>query len=168
MPPHAMRVNYQFCLPPDTRIDTGRLKRGLDAAVARAELPQIDPFPSIPTLTDPVTTQVTPNTPTMMTAQQPPAHHAITPAAGHTAPSVMQSAAERLRIGTEYNPETMSRAVVALNAIVGRQALSNADGWLFLQLLGHSAENQGHPSRDRLESVPVMAAYMAEARLGGR
>jgi hypothetical protein len=60
-------------------------------------------------------------------------------------------------------------AVGALNAVLGRQALSESEGWLLLQLLKDVRDRQRPaPHQDSLEDCVAYAALKAEARLAGR
>lgn len=73
--------------------------------------------------------------------------------------------------GQQYDqPEgerSMGRAVSALNTILGRQALSESEGWLLLQILKDVRDRQRHaPHVDSLEDGVAYAALKAEARLG--
>lgn len=61
---------------------------------------------------------------------------------------------------------SMARAVAALNAILGRQALTESEGWLLLQLLKDARDRQRRqPHADSLEDCIAYAALKAEARL---
>lgn len=72
--------------------------------------------------------------------------------------------------GQQYDqPEgerSMGRAVAALNLILGRQALSESEGWLLLQILKDVRDRQRvNPHVDSLEDCVAYAALKAEARL---
>lgn len=73
------------------------------------------------------------------------------------------------RAATYDKPEgerSMGRAVAALNIILGRQALSESEGWLLLQLLKDVRDRQrDHPHQDSLEDCIAYAALKAEARM---
>ena len=61
---------------------------------------------------------------------------------------------------------SMGRAVTALNAVLGRQALTESEGWLLLQLLKDVRDRQrAEPHPDSLEDGVAYAALKAEARL---
>jgi tRNA C32,U32 (ribose-2'-O)-methylase TrmJ len=61
---------------------------------------------------------------------------------------------------------SMGRAVTALNTILGRQALTESEGWLLLQILKDVRDRQrGTPHVDSLEDCVAYAALKAEARL---
>ena len=62
---------------------------------------------------------------------------------------------------------SMGRAVAALNIILGREALSESEGWLLLQILKDVRDRQRQkPHPDSLEDCIAYAALKAEARLG--
>lgn len=92
------------------------------------------------------------------------------PPAQLSAPQALENAAQHLRDrGTTYDSpdgeRSMGRAVAALNALLGRQALSESEGWLLLQLLKDARDRTGKPHRDSLEDGIAYAALKAEARL---
>ena len=61
---------------------------------------------------------------------------------------------------------SMGRAVAALNTILGRDALTESEGWLLLQLLKDVRDRQRtRPHQDSLEDAIAYAALKAEARL---
>ena len=61
---------------------------------------------------------------------------------------------------------SMGRAVAALNAILGRDALTESEGWLLLQVLKDVRDRQHpRPHQDSLEDAIAYAALKAEARL---
>jgi tRNA C32,U32 (ribose-2'-O)-methylase TrmJ len=61
---------------------------------------------------------------------------------------------------------SMGRTVQAFNAILGRQALTESEGWLLLQILKDVRDRQrSAPHRDSLEDGIAYAALKAEARL---
>lgn len=63
---------------------------------------------------------------------------------------------------------SMGRAVAALNTILGRDALTESEGWLLLQLLKDVRDRQRtRPHQDSLEDAIAYAALKAEARLNG-
>ena len=75
----------------------------------------------------------------------------------------------KARAATYDAPEgerSMGRAVGALNALLGRAALTESEGWLLLQLL-KDARDRTRPTahRDSLEDCIAYAALKAEARL---
>ena len=88
-----------------------------------------------------------------------------------TAPQILDAAAGHMRdrAATYDSPQgerSMGRAVAALNAVLGRQALTESEGWLLLQLLKDVRDRQRvEPHRDSLEDGVAYAALKAEARL---
>lgn len=88
-----------------------------------------------------------------------------------TAPQILDAAAGHMRdrAATYDSPRgerSMGRAVAALNAVLGRQALTESEGWLLMQLLKDVRERQRvEPHRDSLEDGVAYAALKAEARL---
>jgi hypothetical protein len=61
---------------------------------------------------------------------------------------------------------SMGRAVAALNVILGREALTESEGWLLLQILKDVRDRQRPaPHVDSLEDCVAYAALKAEARL---
>ena len=61
---------------------------------------------------------------------------------------------------------SMGRAVAALNLILGREALTESEGWLLLQILKDVRDRQRPvPHADSLEDCVAYAALKAEARL---
>lgn len=98
-----------------------------------------------------------------------PATTPLTPAP--TAPTLLDAAAGHMRDrAATYDQPTgersMGRAVQALNAILGRQALTESEGWLLLQVLKDVRDRQrATPHRDSLEDAIAYAALKAEARL---
>lgn len=126
-----------------------------------------------PTGTHPITTRN--GTPKMLAevafkdlkwiAVSPPA-----PAPATTAPALLDAAAGHMqeRAKTYDTPgggRSMGRAVTALNALLGREALSESEGWLLLQLLKDARDRTGKPHRDSLGDCIAYAALKAEARL---
>lgn len=99
----------------------------------------------------------------------PPAPPAPAPAT--TAPALLDAAAGHMkaRAATYDAPEgerSMGRAVAALNAILGRAALTESEGWLLLQLLKDARDRTRQTAhRDSLEDCIAYAALKAEARL---
>ena len=92
------------------------------------------------------------------------------PPAQLSAPQALENAAQHMRDrATTYDSpdgeRSMGRAVAALNALLGRQALSESEGWLLLQLLKDARDRTGKPHRDSLEDCIAYAALKAEARL---
>ena len=92
------------------------------------------------------------------------------PPAQLSAPQALENAAQHMRDrATTYDSpdgeRSMGRAVAALNALLGRQALSESEGWLLLQLLKDARDRTGTPHRDSLEDCIAYAALKAEARL---
>lgn len=87
------------------------------------------------------------------------------------APTLLDAAAGHMRDrAATYDQPTgersMGRAVQALNAILGRQALTESEGWLLLQVLKDVRDRQRIvPHRDSLEDAIAYAALKAEARL---
>jgi hypothetical protein len=88
-----------------------------------------------------------------------------------TAPQLLNKAATLMeQRGKQYDQpqgeRSMGRAVVALNAVLGRQALTESEGWLLLQLLKDVRDRQrSTPHEDSLEDGVAYAALKAEARL---
>lgn len=88
-----------------------------------------------------------------------------------TAPKILDAAAGHMRdrAATYDSPQgerSMGRAVAALNAVLGRQALTESEGWLLLQLVKDVRDRQcAKPHRDSLEDGVAYAALKAEARL---
>lgn len=93
------------------------------------------------------------------------------PATPPDAPTLLDAAAGHMRDrAATYDQPTgersMGRAVQALNAILGRQALTESEGWLLLQVLKDVRDRQRTvPHRDSLEDAIAYAALKAEARL---
>lgn len=87
------------------------------------------------------------------------------------APTLLDAAAGHMRDrAATYDQPTgersMGRAVQALNTILGRQALTESEGWLLLQVLKDVRDRQrATPHRDSLEDAIAYAALKAEARL---
>ena len=87
------------------------------------------------------------------------------------APTLLDAAAGHMRDrAATYDQPTgersMGRAVQALNTILGRQALTESEGWLLLQVLKDVRDRQRTtPHRDSLEDAIAYAALKAEARL---
>lgn len=88
-----------------------------------------------------------------------------------TAPAILNKAAALMEErGKQYDkPEgerSMGRAVAALNAVLGRPALTESEGWLLLQLLKDVRDRQrAEPHLDSLEDGVAYAALKAESRL---
>lgn len=88
-----------------------------------------------------------------------------------TAPDILTRAASHLadRAAQYDQPggeRSMGRAVAALNALLGRTALSESEGWLLLQCLKDVRDRQrAAPHADSLEDSVAYAALKAEARL---
>jgi hypothetical protein len=93
------------------------------------------------------------------------------PATPPDAPTLLDAAAGHMRDrAATYDQPTgersMGRAVQALNAILGRQALTESEGWLLLQILKDVRDRQRTtPHLDSLEDCIAYAALKAEARL---
>ena len=93
------------------------------------------------------------------------------PATPPDAPTLLDAAAGHMRDrAATYDQPTgersVGRAVQALNAILGRQALTESEGWLLLQILKDVRDRQRTvPHRDSLEDAIAYAALKAEARL---
>jgi hypothetical protein len=87
------------------------------------------------------------------------------------APTLLDAAAGHMRdrAATYDQPggeRSMGRTVQALNAILGREALTESEGWLLLQILKDVRDRQrATPHRDSLEDGIAYAALKAEARL---
>lgn len=61
---------------------------------------------------------------------------------------------------------SMGRAVKALNVILGREALTESEGWLLLQILKDVRDRQRtQPHVDSLEDGIAYSALKAESRL---
>lgn len=88
-----------------------------------------------------------------------------------TAPQLLNKAASLMeQRGQQYDQpqgeRSMGRAVSALNTILGRQALSESEGWLLLQILKDVRDRQRLTAHvDSLEDCVAYAALKAEARL---
>ena len=88
-----------------------------------------------------------------------------------SAPDLLGAAAGHMRDrAATYDQPTgersMGRAVQALNAILGREALTESEGWLLLQVLKDVRDRQRtEPHRDSLEDGIAYSALKAEARL---
>lgn len=101
------------------------------------------------------------------------AEYRFVPLAGPvpTAPTLLDAAAGHMRDrAATYDQPTgersMGRTVQAFNAILGRQALTESEGWLLLQVLKDVRDRQrSAPHRDSLEDGIAYAALKAEARL---
>ena len=66
----------------------------------------------------------------------------------------------------QLGERSMGRAVAALNVILGREALTESEGWLLLQILKDVRDRQRPvPHVDSLEDCVAYAALKAEARL---
>ena len=92
------------------------------------------------------------------------------PPAPLSAPQALENAAQHMRDRAETydspaGERSMGRAVAALHALLGRQALSESEGWLLLQLLKDARDRTGKPHRDSLEDCIAYAALKAEARM---
>lgn len=93
-----------------------------------------------------------------------------------SAPKLLNKAAALMEErGKQYDQpqgeRSMGRAVAALNVVLGRQALTESEGWLLLQLLKDVRDRQrAAPHVDSLEDGVAYAALKAEARLaeGGK
>ena len=100
-----------------------------------------------------------------------PAARRSRPAPATTAPALLDAAAGHMkaRAATYDAPEgerSMGRAVSALNALLGRAALTESEGWLLLQLLKDARDRTRQTAhRDSLEDCIAYAALKAEARL---
>ena len=103
--------------------------------------------------------------------ETPPAPEATSaPAAPSSALQALENAAGHMRdrAATYDSPageRSMGRAVSALNALLGRAALSESEGWLLLQLLKDARDRTAAPHQDSLEDCIAYAALKAEARL---
>lgn len=75
----------------------------------------------------------------------------------------------RDRASTYDKPDgerSMGKAVAALNIILGREALTESEGWLLLQILKDVRDRQRkEPHQDSLEDCAAYAALKAEARM---
>lgn len=98
----------------------------------------------------------------------------VEPPAVANAAAILEAAAGHMRdrAKTYDRPageRSMGRAVAALNVILGREALSESEGWLLLQLLKDVRDRTGErPHRDSLEDCVAYAALKAESRLTER
>lgn len=87
------------------------------------------------------------------------------------ASDIMVKAAAHMaaRASTYDSPDgerSMGRAIGALNSVLGRVALSESEGWLFMQLLKDVRDRTTPtPHADSLEDCVAYAALKAEARL---
>jgi tRNA C32,U32 (ribose-2'-O)-methylase TrmJ len=86
------------------------------------------------------------------------------------APDILRKAADLIEErGKQYDSgeRSMARAVKAFNAIVGRSAISEEEGWLLLQVLKdvRQWQNPDKAHRDSLEDCAAYAALKAEAYL---
>lgn len=88
-----------------------------------------------------------------------------------TAPGILTKAAGLMaERGKQYDQpqgeRSMGRAVTALNAVLGREALTESEGWLLLQLLKDVRDRQrSAPHQDSLLDGVAYAALKAESRL---
>lgn len=61
----------------------------------------------------------------------------------------------------------MVRTVEAFNIILGRQALTESEGWLFMQVLKDVRDRTtAKPHKDSLDDCIAYAALKANARMG--
>jgi hypothetical protein len=60
---------------------------------------------------------------------------------------------------------SMARTVKAFNAILGREAITESEGWLLMQILKDVRDRQGKPHADSLEDCIAYSALKAEARI---
>lgn len=99
---------------------------------------------------------------------------ALTPTAATTASGLLGEARRHMedRARTYDTPggeRSMGKAVQALNAILGREALTESEGWLLMQLLKDVRDRQRAAAhRDSLEDGIAYSALKAEARLRER
>lgn len=88
-----------------------------------------------------------------------------------TAPQILNKAATIMeQRGKQYDQpqgeRSMGRTVAAFNAILGREAITESEGWLLLQVLKDVRDRQRtEPHVDSLEDGVAYAALKAEARL---
>jgi hypothetical protein len=88
-----------------------------------------------------------------------------------TAPQILNKAASIMeQRGKQYDqPEgerSMSRTVMAFNIILGRNAITESEGWLLMQLLKDVRDRQRDtPHVDSLEDCVAYAALKAESRM---
>lgn len=88
-----------------------------------------------------------------------------------TAPQILNKAATIMeQRGKQYDqPEgerSMGRTVAAFNLIVGREAITESEGWLLMQILKDVRDRQRtEPHQDSLEDGVAYSALKAEARL---
>lgn len=163
-----MIVTYKFPLPSGATVETDRMRRSLDAAVARLLDTVPQPFP---TLTDALPSSA-------MSKPIAELNHPIRgtdTAATASASSILMAAARHMsNRAAQYDQpggeRSMGRAVTALNVILGREAITESEGWLLLQLLKDVRDRQTpqKPHPDSLEDSAAYAALKAEARLAGR
>ena len=91
----------------------------------------------------------------------------------YTAPGLLKKAADIMEErGRQYDQprgeRSMGKAVGALNTITGHK-LTEADGWLLLQILKDVRDRQrAEPHIDSLEDCVAYSALKAEARIAGR
>ena len=89
-----------------------------------------------------------------------------------TAPQLLQKAYDLMEErGKQYDQpqgeRSMGRAVAALNIVLGREALTESEGWLLMQILKDVRDRQTTaPHPDSLEDCVAYSALKAEARLG--
>lgn len=88
-----------------------------------------------------------------------------------TANSILNKAGKHMADrAAQYDQQTgersMGRAVAALNIVLGREAITESEGWLLMQLLKDVRDRQRQvPHLDSLEDCVAYAALKAEARL---
>ncbi len=88
-----------------------------------------------------------------------------------TAPQILTKAKSIMedRAATYDQPSgerSMGRAVVALNVILGRAAITESEGWLLMQILKDVRDRQRTtPHIDSLEDGVAYSALKAEARM---
>lgn len=91
-----------------------------------------------------------------------------------TAPQILNKASTLMeQRGKQYDrPEgerSMERTVAAFNLILGRQAITESEGWLLMQILKDVRDRQREtPHADSLEDCVAYAALKAEARMEGK
>ncbi len=88
-----------------------------------------------------------------------------------TAPQLLNKAATIMeQRGKQYDKpdgeRSMGRTVAAFNLILGREAITESEGWLLMQILKDVRDRQrATPHADSLEDGVAYAALKAEARL---
>lgn len=109
-------------------------------------------------------------------APDAPSSAAPKPPAASTAPDLLRRAAEIMdERGREYEAaageRSMGKVVKALNAVLGREVMTERDGWIFMVLLKYvrASANTKVPHADSYHDAIAYAALAGEsALLGGK